>query len=213
MAQKADQREISIPAIELNTLQVKIIGESPLLVHNWGVKAKQKMLDKQMGKAKSKKRDPKNPVEDFIESLYWLDGKPSEYTEEAFARAVANGAWFGFPAVAFKAATVSGGYRANITKDKVSINGAFHILGDFVEITGTPAMNESMVRIGMGTADIRYRGEFPTWEAELPVQYNSGVITAEQLVNLINLGGFVCGVGEWRVEKGGMNGRYRVAAE
>lgn len=63
----------------------------------------------------------------------------------------------------------------------------------------------------MGTADIRYRGEFQEWSALLPIQYNAGVITKEQLANMLNMGGFAVGVGEWRPEKGGSYGMYHVA--
>jgi hypothetical protein len=33
-------------------------------------------------------------------------------------------------------------------------------------------MREDMVRIGMGTADIRYRGEFPEWSVDVPLRFN-----------------------------------------
>jgi hypothetical protein len=54
-----------------------------------------------------------------------------------------------------------------------------------------------MVRVGMGTADIRYRGEFKTWSATVTVRYNARVLSADQVVNLFNTAGFAVGVGEW----------------
>ena len=104
---KTETTAISIPAIEIRTATIKVVGDSPLIMHAWSDKAKQMILDKQMKKAKSKGHDAKNPVEDFIESMYWLNGKPDEYTEEAFAEAIENGARFGMPATAFKASAVS----------------------------------------------------------------------------------------------------------
>ena len=204
---------ISIPVINEQQIKVRIIGETPLVVHNWSKKSKEQMLNIMMQKAKSKKHDIKNPVEDFIESLYWLDCKPAEYTETAFAAAIQNGARFGFPSTGFKAAAVSAGFRAGITKNRVSTNGAFHVKGDMVEILGTPVMREDMVRVANGAPDIRYRGMFTEWEAELELNYNANVISAEQLVNLVNYGGYACGIGEWRPEKGGDWGRYRVMTE
>ncbi|MDL2253749.1 hypothetical protein LJC49_06725 [Ruminococcaceae bacterium OttesenSCG-928-I18] len=202
--------EITVPAIDIRHITLKIVGDSPLIMHKWSHKAKQEMLDKQMKKAK-KGREAKDPVADFIESIYWLDGEPEEKTEEGFTKAIENGAKFGFPTVAFKASAVAAGYRAGVTKDKVSTNGAFHIDGEFVEIQGaTPEMREDMVRVGMGTADIRYRGEFRGWFAEITVKYNATAISAEQIVNLFNLGGFACGIGEWRPEKGGTSGMFHV---
>lgn len=202
---------IIIPAIDLKRVEIKVVGDSPLIMHKWSEKAKREMLDKQMKVAKSKGHDAKDPVADFINSIYWLDGEPEEKTEEGFAAAIESGnARFGFPSTAFKASAVSAAYRAKITKDKVSMNGAFHILGEMVEIDGVPVMREDMVKVGMGTADIRYRGEFKEWSAILPIQYNAGVITVEQLANMLNMGGFAVGVGEWRPEKGGSNGMFHV---
>ena len=212
-AAKAKNESIEIPAIELADAHIEIIGDTPLIMHKWSEKAKREMLEKQMKVAKSKGHDAKDPVADFIESIYWLEGEPEEKNEEGFEKAIASGnARFGFPSVAFKASAVSGGYRAGVTKNKTSMNAAFHIQGDMVEIIGTPIMREDMVRIGMGTADIRFRGEFPEWRAILPITYNTGVVTLEQLCNLFNLGGFSVGVGEWRPEKSGSYGMYHVGS-
>ena len=145
---------VTIPAINIQYATIRVVGDSPLIVHKWSEKAKKEILDKQMKKAKTKGHDAKDPVRDFIESLYWIDGEPEDKTEEGFAHAIESGARFGFPSVAFKASAVSAGYRSGVTKDKVSMNAAFHIDGELVEIKGVPEMREDMVRIGMGTADI-----------------------------------------------------------
>ena len=86
----------------------------------------------------------------------------------------------------------------------------FHIVGEFVEIIGQPSMREDMVRVGMGTADIRHRAEFETWNAVLTVQFNANVLSASQVVSLIEAGGFGVGIGDWRPEKDGVNGRFHV---
>ena len=207
---KSNDVAVIIPPINIQQVQVSIRGDSPLIVHKWSEKAKKEILDKQMKKAKAKGHDAKDPVADFIDSLYWLEGEPLEKTEAGFLEAIQNGARFGFPSVAFKASAVAAGYRAGVTKDKVSMYGAFHIDGEFVEIKGVPEMREDMVRVGMGTADIRYRGEFKAWSATFTVRFHAGAISLEQLINLFNLGGFACGLGEWRPEKGGTFGMFHV---
>ena len=144
-------------------------------------------------------------------------GKPSEYTEEAFEEACRNGARFGFPVTAIKQATISSAYRNGITKDMASLRGAFFIAGEGSELLAevkccTPTMREDMVRVGMGVADIRFRGEFANWYMDLQVSYNAnGAYTLDQIINLINVGGFSCGIGEWRPEKDGNYGMYHVA--
>jgi hypothetical protein len=201
---------IIIPAIKIEELAITLIGDSPLIVHRFSEKVKREMLDKQMKKATTKAREAKNPVADFMESLYWLTLKPGEHTEEAFEAAINDGAEFGFPSIAFKSSAVSAAYRAGITKDKATSRGAFHIDGEFVKIDGIPSMREDMVRIQGTSADIRYRGEFKEWKTTFKVRYNASVYSVEQIANFFNLGGFACGVGEWRPEKDGSYGMFHV---
>lgn len=212
MTAKKEETAVVIPNVEIKTAVLKIVGDTPLIMHKWSEKAKKEILDKQMKKAKSKGHDAKSPIEDFINSMYWLEGEPEEPTAEAFNEAMKHNPRFGFPSVAFKAAAVSAGYRLGVTQNKVSQNAAFHIDGEMVEIHGVPTMREDMVRVGgiSKAADIRYRAEFADWYALIPIRYNAGQISLEQLANLFNLGGFACGVGEWRVEKGGSFGMFHV---
>ena len=217
MAKKNEPAIIEIKPINIVTTTVRIAGDTPLIMHRWSEKAKRMILEKQMKKTKSSAKEAKNPVEDFIESIYWMEGKPSVYTEEAFEEACRNGARFGFPVTAIKQATISSAYRNGITKDMASLRGAFFIAGEgselLAEVKGcTPTMREDMVRVGMGVADIRFRGEFANWYMDLQVSYNAnGAYTLDQIINLINVGGFSCGIGEWRPEKDGNYGMYHVA--
>jgi len=79
-----------------------------------------------------------------------------------------------------------------------------------VRIEGEPSMREDMVRVGMGTADIRYRGEFKKWAVELLIRHNARVLSAEQVANLFNTAGFAIGVGEWRPQRDGSFGMFHV---
>jgi hypothetical protein len=190
-AKKNTETVIALPALNIQYLKLRLKGDSPLICHAWSEKAKKEMLDKQMKKAKQA-REAKDPQKDYEESLYRIpDGG------------------FGFPAVAFKSAAVDAcSSISGITK--VEARGAFHIVGDMVRIDGTPTPREDMVRVGMGTADIRYRGEFREWSAEITLRYNANVLTPEQIANLFNTAGFAVGVGEWRPQKNGSFGMFHV---
>lgn len=206
----AKKEIIMIPAIRIEELFVTAIGDSSLIVHRFSEKVKREMLDKQMKRATTKGRAAKNPVGDFMESLYWLTEMPKDHTEEAFEKALAEGAEFGFPSIAFKSSAVSAAYRAGITKDKMTARGAFHIDGEFVKIDGIPTLREDMVRLQGSSADIRYRGEFKQWRATFKVKFNASVYSPEQIINFFNLGGFACGIGEWRPERDGSYGMFHI---
>ena len=209
---------VAIKPIEMRTVEITIAGDTPLIMHAWSEKAKRMMLEAQQGKAKGKKKEAKNPVEDFINSIYWLTEPPKNYTEDAFEEAVANGAKFGFPVTAFKQAAISAAYRMGWVKDKMGLRGAFFIESDYDDmleiVSDAPVMREDMVKIGMGTADLRYRGEFRNWRAKFRVKYNAnGQYDLENIINIINAGGVICGVGEWRPERDGQFGMYHVVTK
>jgi hypothetical protein len=190
---KSVQQEIVLPQLRLRTIKVKLVGDSPLISHKWSEKAMKMMLDKQMKKAKAG-REAKNPKKDYEDSLYKISsGK------------------YGFPAIAFKAAAVNAcSHVDGITK--VVARGAFHIPMELVEIKGKPKMRKDVVRIDRGsTADIRFRGEFSKWSCEVPIVFNENVISAEQIVNLLNTAGFAIGIGEWRPQRNGNFGMFHVA--
>lgn len=211
---KTESNVVEIRPLDIKKVRIKIVGDSPLIVHAWSEKAKRMMLEAQMRTTKTKAREVRDPYDDFIQSLYWLTEKP-ESTPEAFEKAIKNGAKFGFPTNAIKQSANSAAYRLNWVKNQMELRSAYFIeseYGDMFEIQGSvPEIREDMVRVGMGSADLRYRGEFKDWFAEITLKYNaSGSISLEQIINCINAGGFATGLGEWRPEKDGDFGRFHV---
>lgn len=185
--------EIPILKIDIRLYELRIVGDTPLIVHAWSEKAKKEMLDKQMGKARAKK-EPKDPQRDYEDAFYRLpDGTPA------------------FPTIAFKAAAVGAARQVDGLK-MTFLRGAFHTLGDLVAIDGQPRMREDMVRLGgvNNPADLRYRPEFDPWAVSLRIRLDARALTLEQLVHLFNQAGFSCGVGEWRPEKKGRFGMFHV---
>ena len=191
-AKAAAPTTIEVPNFARGRVTLTVKGDSPLICHAWSDKAKKMMLDKQMKKAKGGK-EAKDPEQDFYDSLYHHpDGG------------------YGFPVVGFKASAVSACRYVDGLPMTVA-RGAFHINGELVKLEGSdPTMREDMVRVGMGTADIRYRGQFDPWSAKLDLVYNPQALSIEQIVNLFNIAGFGVGVGEWRPEKDGQYGRFHV---
>lgn len=234
---------IEIRPITEAQVSIHVQGTSPLIMHAWSAKAKRQILEKELGFTVSKARDVKNPFEDFCSSMYWLTPMPEEFTAKTVSDALQT-ARFGFPVAAFKQAAIAAAFRMGWLKDKVSSRGAFFIVpthngyyggdlqADFdrkaltivpnvyksepmIEIhSDTPVMREDMVRVGLGAADIRYRGEFRNWSADFDIRYNmNGQYSIEQIANIINAGGFACGIGEWRPEKDGQYGMFKVVAK
>lgn len=212
---KANEVRAEIQELDIQMIPIRIVGDTPLIVHAWSEKAKRQMLDAQTGATKTKAREKRNPVADFADSLYWLTEKPDIQSEEDFEKAMEKGPKFGFPVTAFKQAANSAAYRLGWVKNQMVLRGSYFLRTDFdgfAEIKGSaPNMREDMVRVGMGSADLRYRGEFKKWYCDMILEYNaSGEMTLEQILNVLNAGGYVCGAGEWRPEKDGDYGRYHI---
>lgn len=127
----AASTSIELPPLNIQTIDIPVIGDSPLISHAWSAKAKKMMLDKHMKKAGAG-RVAKDPFQDFAETLYWLDGVPEKPTEEDI-----EGGRFGFPAIAFKAAAVTA-VTSMGGMTKVMARQCFHIVGEFVELQGPP---------------------------------------------------------------------------
>ena len=189
---KTDQ-PIVIPGMSIKHSEIFLISDSPLISHRWSEKSKKEIRDKQQKKAK-KARDVRDPEAEFNDSLYHFEG-----------------GGYGFPAVAFKAAAVNAcSHVDGITK--VHARGAFHIMCELIKIEGDePVQREDMVRVGMGVADLRYRGEFKKWHCKVPIRYNANVLSLEQITNIFDTAGFSTGVGEWRPQKNGDYGMFHVA--
>jgi len=192
----ATSSQIVIPEIVKTKMLVPIVGTAPLIVHKWSEKAKRQMLDAQQGKKKAK--ETRDPQADYEASLY----------------RTADGG-YGFPVIAFKAATIRGGKLAGIkmtdARQLLFVHGdpSDDHTQELAPIDGAPRMREDMVRVGMGT-DLRYRGEFLEWHTVLAVDFYEAMISRESVLSLINFGGESVGVGEWRPEKNGQNGTYRI---
>ena len=205
---------IEIPALQMKTVTLRIVGDSPLICSAWSTKAKLMILNKQQKKATTAK-EIRRPAVEFADSLYWLSDKPNfdgltdEQAQEILSDIIPKSK-FDFPNTAFKAAGIDGAFQQKAVDKKTTLRGAIRVLGEFAEINGTPRIREDMVKIAMGTADLRFRAEFPTWGTTLKVSFNSGSISLEQVINVFNIGGICNGVGEWRPSRDGNFGTFHV---
>lgn len=196
---------VQIDRIDSETIIVPVVGTAPLIVHRFSEKAKRKMLDSMQGRKSPK--ESKDPEAEFQAAAYRL------------------GDGYGFPAVGFKAATVSAArfygkndvtmtglrqfmfFRGEIGGDGmmlVRLEGGDDADGDW------PRMREDVVRVNRGGSDLRYRPEFWPWRAKLTVTYVRSALTQSSVLSLIDAGGLGVGVGEWRPEKRGDFGTFAV---
>jgi len=75
-----------------------------------------------------------------------------------------------------------------------------------------PDFREDVVRLqGASKApDLRYRPQYMDWEADITVSFKPDIITEASVANLVSIAGEMIGLCEWRPEKGGAWGMFRI---
>lgn len=183
---------IEIPAPSILQAFVEIVGVTPLITNRPSPEAFAAMEAKQQKKAVTP-REARDPNQEFLAAQYRDD-------ENRCC----------FPAAGVKKAMVHAGGR--FTEAAMThLRGAINIADDLLPILApAPSMRRDLVRLVGGKRSLAYRPQFWPWRLDIPVTYNAGVISLEQVVNLLTVAGFSVGIGDWRVEKNGIYGQFRV---
>lgn len=199
---QATDGQIIISRIETETIQIPLVGTSPLMTHKFSEKAKRQMLDAMQGRKTPKQA--KDPQAEYETAAYRTDD-----------------GGYGIPAIAFKSATVSAARFFGKSVTMVGLRQTLFVAGEFsrtegmqlVRIIGEPEMREDVVRVNNGGTDLRYRPCWYEWEVEIDVTYVRSMLTRDSVLSLVEAGGLGVGVGEWRVEKRGDSGTYMIHPE
>jgi hypothetical protein len=183
--------KVSIIRPDLRTFEVKLRGITPLIEHRFSEKAKESIKDKQGHKAAGPK-GKRDPDAEYLSACYVLPG-PAAGEKECR---------HGIPVAQIKASCV-GACRYIDGFPMTLARGAFQIIAEedgMVELHfDSMKMVEHGVRINNGKSfDLRYRPEYSGWWCKVKIRYNAGNISAEQIVNLMSIAGFHCGLAELR---------------
>lgn len=196
---KSNTAQVAIDRIDSETIQVPIVGTTPLIVHRFSEKAKRKMLDDMQGKRTPK--SPKDPEAEYEGAFYRLKGDSG----------------YGLPAVAFKQSMVGATRLFGKDVSMVLVRQTVFVHGEIgedgqplVTIEGEPRMREDVVTVGRGGTDLRYRPEFSEWRADVTITYVKSAFTRGSVLTLLDAAGLGVGVGEWRPEKNGDFGQFKI---
>jgi hypothetical protein len=189
--------EVKIVPFRINRATIEIEGISPLIIHAFSEKSRKMIEDKQQKKAKDSKHPERNPQEDY-----------------ELAKHKSPLGWEGYPAAGVKAAMLRGAkITGMVMKDTQT---SLFVVADcpetqLIKINGVSRLRTDMVRVGMGSADVRYRPEYPIWSATLNIEYNEGMVSLDEIHQMLMAAGYGCGLGEMRPEKTKFSfGRFRI---
>ena len=182
---------VMVKPIDLIGLRFRIIGTSPLVVHNWSKKAMAmlRMTAAERRKVPKVARDPETEAEGA--TYRTADGR------------------HGILAMAVKTAMITAAHKdMGLPRSVVMKAIRFAESGVIPLECEEPIIREDVVRVGMGATDLRYRPQYTKWAATIRMDYDAESLTSQDVINLVNRAGFSVGIGEWRAEKGGELGSF-----
>lgn len=190
---------VNVREVKRVACALRIKSTSPMIQHKWSEKAKQMMREKHAGK-KTKTREVREPEKEMVEATYVTDGGD-----------------FAIPGMAFKSALVAAAHK-DLGVEKTMVRKAIFLRtsdpNKMLPIEcDPPRLREDCVRVGAGSADLRYRPQFDSWTCEVELEVDGDLLTQADIVALINRAGFGVGIGEMRPEKGGEFGRFEADAD
>jgi hypothetical protein len=202
---KAPQKETEITVLEISqgSIDVCILGESPLICNRMTNKGARELLMPRGKKTAVEKASTlkHEPLREYRASPY------TTADDRAPTRIQLLGSMF-------KRAMMTAALDLPGTK-KAQIGRLVYIENDRISVWGTPQLMMSITRSAdiNKTPDVRTRAIVPRWAARLTVKFVRPVLREQSVANLLAAGGVTSGIGDWRVEKGsGSYGRYRLTS-
>lgn len=206
-----EKTRIEITPPMFKTLPVRIEGTAPLMTHKFSEKMRKQIEANQTRKDQTKKkREPKD---------YAAEYNAARYIAKKNGKA---GGWDGIPCGAIRAAMIA----ACRTVDGLPMTrakGAFFIHADghdvtdgtpLIRIIGKPTHDTRPVRLESGVADLRNRPRYDDWACELKIDYDSDMLSHNDVANLLARAGVHVGLCELRPAGsnsfGGDFGTFRV---
>lgn len=206
MARKKVSNEtlaIEIAEIRMAEARFNIMGVSPLIMHRFSQKAWQELtLPKIRSNRAGLQQTLKHDLLAEYRGAFYRNRDPKAPT---FFH-VPNGAFHA--AISDVALDLAGPKKAQMER-------LTQITDVNIHLYGVPEMYCAMVRNSdqNRTPDVRTRPIFPQWGCTITVQFLQGALTERSIAHLVSAAGLLRGVGDWRPQKGGPFGRYKLVRD
>ena len=184
--------QVSITPPNFQHLEINLQGTTPLVINRFSAKAMESIRRTQ--EAGSTARSKRTRESKDFDALF--EG----------AKHISDDGWEGIHAAAFRNGAISACRACGFKMTHAKL--AFMVMQDgFDRVDGAP-----LVRLASGTAeqwvapvrnktgvvDLRCRPMYKQWTASLRIRYDAGMLTADDVVNLISRVGLQVGIGEGR---------------
>ena len=194
-----DEATIRIERLARATVELNVLGTSPLILHRMADKALHELLlpagrRNAAERAATLKHDPISEYR--AAALTTKEGPTLLCVLSTAFKAALMGAALDLPGAT-----------------KAKIGRLSWVQGQTVSVYGVPRLFMSVVRSAdqARTPDIRTRPIVPRWAARLRINFVVPLLTEQAVVNLLAAAGVTNGIGDWRPERGkGNYGQFEI---
>lgn len=200
MPKKPEISEVEILNIVTREVTFYIVGTTPMIMHRFDQKAWRELLlpAKKKNSAEKETTLKHDPIAEYRGAIY-------RCRDPKAPTAVHVPCGMFHKAIGQAAIDMPGAARAQILRLTSVVTPTIHLYG-------LPTLGVDMVREGMSkTPNVRIRPYFREWACEISFRFVSDLIQERQIAALLGAAGHIVGVGDWRGEKGGSFGRFRIA--
>lgn len=199
MAVTKKPETLQIDALKQGRVTLRLIGTTPFYFNAMSAKAKRTLLIGGGKKTAAQKKELKHdPEQEFRDSVY---------------RQPTGDTLLCFPAPGIKGAMATAALETpGVTK--TSVQRLIFLPQQKVNIWGKPQLKMDVVRSAdmNRTPDVRTRAFLPRWCAEVDIAFVTPALSVHSIVSLLSNAGVVCGIGDFRQEKGkGSFGTFAVS--
>jgi hypothetical protein len=196
------QQQVELDIIKLGRgdAVMWLIGETPFYCNRMGAKAQRELLF------------PSGPLSKTQRATKLKHAPYAEFRGSPYKRRTPGPTKIMMLGSAPKMAMAGAALRMPTSVSKTEIKQLIQVPVDFVPLWGIPTLDMSVVRMAgiSRTPDIRTRARLDRWAMRVPVRWPEPMLNEKMVGELAISAGFICGLGDWRIEKGGPNGGFRI---
>lgn len=200
MAAKTKEVEIDVIDLKRGRTTLWLVGETPFYCNRMAAKAKQALLL------------PSGPLNKAQRATKLKHAPYAEYRDSPYARKNPGETKLMMRGSAPKMAIAGAALRMPTSVNKTEIKQLVSVPDEYVPLWGIPRLDMSVVRMAgiSRTPDIRTRARIDRWAMRVPLLWTEPMLNEKKVATLAISAGFICGLGDWRIEKGGPNGGFRL---
>jgi hypothetical protein len=196
---KKTEAEIEIAQIVMSRITCHLIGYD-IIMHRYSKKAREQLLfpKGRINSAEKAENLKHDPLGEYRECFYRNrdDKEPSLFhlPTGMFSKALAAAAL-----------DIPGPSKAQILR-------LSSVTTRQINLFGVPRMFMAMTRSSdmAHTPDVRTRPVFPECACKIEIEFVSSLLKQNAIVNLLAAAGVIVGIGDWRPQKGGPHGKFKI---